>query len=307
MSTPFDLYQTVTDQIVAMLDAGVVPWRSPILGGGGGGTAGHPKNLASRRPYRGINVFLLAFTAFERGYDSPNWLTFNQARELGGTVRKGERSTMVVFFKPYETTDRKTGEAVTVPLLRYYRLFSVSQCDGILDPDAVPVPSVAPFRPVERAAAIVDAFEGKPRIEVGGTRAFYRPSTDTVTMPGSARFASAESHAAVLFHELSHAVGHPSRLNRETVASPQPFGSPDYGREELIAEMSAAFLCSVAGIRPATIDNQASYICGWLKQLRGDKRLVISAAGAAQRAADWVQNVRPTKGEPAFAVATAGD
>ena len=276
----------------------------PILGGG---TAGHPRNFTSGRPYRGINVFLLAFTAFERGFESHEWLTFRQAQEAGGTVRKGEKSTMVVFFKPYETTDRKTGDRVTVPLLRYYRLFALDQCDEITDPDAVPVPTEAPFQPVERAEAIVAAFEGKPRIEVVGTRAFYRPATDTVTMPGSARFASAESHAAVLFHELAHGVGHPSRLNREMVANPQPFGSPDYGREELIAEMSAAFLCSVAGIRPATIDNQASYLAGWVKQLRGDKRLVISAAGAAQRAADWIQNVRPgtsgTAGTPAMAEA----
>ena len=116
MSNAFDLYQTVTDKIVAMLDAGVVPWRSPILTAG---PAGRPRNLASGRPYRGVNVFLLAFAAFERGYASPSWVTFNQAREAGGCVRKGEKSSMVVFWKVYDTADRKTGEPTRVPVLRY--------------------------------------------------------------------------------------------------------------------------------------------------------------------------------------------
>lgn len=129
-----DLYQTVTDQIVTMLDQGVVPWRSPILGRG---SAGHPKNLESTRPYRGVNVFLLAFTAFAHGYGSSYWLTFNQARARGGSVKKGEKSSMVVFWKQYDTKDRETGEAKTVPVLRYYNVFNVEQCDGIEAPDAV--------------------------------------------------------------------------------------------------------------------------------------------------------------------------
>ena len=289
MSSSFDLYQTVTDRIVAMLDAGVVPWRSPILGGG---TAGHPKNLASGKPYRGINVFLLAFTAHERGYGSPNWLTFNQAREAGGCVRKGEKSSMVVFWKQHETTDRRTGEPATIPVFRYYNVFHVRQCDGVSDPDAVAF-TPTDFRPVDRADAIVAGFEGKPAIAVGGTRAFYRPATDTVTLPGSARFVTSEAYYSTLFHELAHSTGHPSRLHRDMVATPRPFGSADYGKEELVAEMAAAFLCSAAGIQPATIDNQAAYLAGWLRQIKGDKKLVVSAAGAAQRAADWIRNVRP--------------
>jgi antirestriction protein ArdC len=293
---PIDTYQTVTDQIIAMLDAGVVPWRSPILGSG---PAGQPRNVITGRHYRGINVFLLGFTAYARGYRSNGWLTFNQARAAGGTVRKGEKSSLVVFWKQFQTTDRKTGDPTTVPMLRTFHLFSVDQCDGITDPEVVPPEPTAELRPIERATAIVDAFEGKPTIEVGGTRAFYRPATDTVTMPGSARFATSESYFSVLYHELAHATGSRDRLNRENVAAPQPFGSADYGREELVAEMAAAFLCSAAGIAPATIDNHAAYIGGWLKTIRSDKRLVVSAAGAAQRAADWVRNVRPAVVVPA--------
>ncbi len=293
MSTPFDLYQTVTDKIVAMLDAGVVPWRSPILTAG---PAGRPKNLASGRPYRGVNVFLLAFAAFERGYASPNWVTFNQAREAGGCVRKGEKSSMVVFWKVYDTADRKTGEPTRVPVLRYYNVFNVGQCDGLADPEAAAAAPATDVQPVDAADAILAGFEGKPPIEVAGTRAFYRPATDTVTMPGSARFASTEAYYATLFHELAHSTGHPSRLHRETVADPQPFGTADYGKEELVAEMAAAFLCSAAGLGPATIDNQAAYLGGWLKQIRGDKRLVVTAAGAAQRAADWILGHRDQPG-----------
>jgi antirestriction protein ArdC len=231
-------------------------------------------------------------------------LTSTAARPAGATVRKGEKSSLVVFWKQFQTTDRKTGDPTTVPMLRYFNLFSVDQCDGvtdprITDPAAVPAEPTAELRPIERASAIVDAFEGKPTIEVGGTRAFYRPATDTVTMPGSARFAKSEDYFSVLYHEMAHATGHPSRLNRETIATPQPFGSADYGREELIAEMAASFLCAAAGIVPATIDNHAAYIGGWLKTIRSDKRLVVSAAGAAQRAADWVRNVRPAVVVPA--------
>ena len=149
---------------------------------------------------------------------------------------------------------------------------------------------------MERADAILAGSEGKPPIEVAGTRAFYRPATDTVTMPGSARFASTEAYYATLFHELAHSTGHPSRLRREMIATPQPFGTADYGREELVAEMAAAFLCSAAGLGPATIDNQAAYLGGWLKQIRGDKRLVVTAAGAAQRAADWILGQRGQPG-----------
>jgi antirestriction protein ArdC len=293
---PSDTYQTVTDQIIAMLDAGVVPWRSPILGSG---PAGHPRNVITGRRYRGINVFLLAFTAYTNGYASAGWLTFNQARAAGGTVRRGEKSSVVVFWKQFQTTDRKTGEATTVPMMRTFNLFSVDQCDGVSDPEVVPPPASVELRPIERASAIVDAFEGKPAIEVGGTRAFYRPATDTVTMPGSARFARSEDYFSVLYHEIAHSTGHPNRLNRETIATPQPFGSADYGREELVAEMAASFICAAAGIVPATIDNQAAYIGGWLRTIRSDKRLVISAAGAAQRAAEWVMNVRPSLATPA--------
>ncbi|HLL90663.1 MAG TPA: zincin-like metallopeptidase domain-containing protein [Tepidisphaeraceae bacterium] len=285
----FDLYQSVTDQIVAMLEAGVVPWRSPILGRS---KAGHPKNLNTGKQYRGVNVFLLAFTAYAKGYGSSYWLTFNQARERGGNVRKGEKSSMVVFWKQYETTDKETGEAVRVPVLRYYNVFNAEQVDGVETPDAVKYQPLN-FRPIEEAERIATGYEGGPVVtHDGGQQAFYRPSTDSVHLPDRTRFATAEEYYSTLFHELSHSTGHSTRLDRKIDSDSKPFGSADYGREELVAEMSAAFLCSHAGIQPAVISNQAAYLAGWLKQLRADKKLVIAAAGRAQRSADWIRGER---------------
>jgi antirestriction protein ArdC len=284
----FDLYQEVTNQIITMLDQGVVPWRSPILGRG---SAGHPRNLESTKPYRGVNVFLLAFTAFAKGYESSYWLTFNQAKGKGGTVRKGEKSSLVVFWKQYETTDKESGKPTTVPVLRYYNVFNVEQTEGIKAPDAVAF-TPTEFHPVEEADRMVNAYAYGPAIEHGGTQAYYRPITDSVRIPEPTRFASSEEYYSTLFHELAHSTGHSKRIDRKLDTDPKPFGSPDYGREELVAEMAAAFLCGHAGIRPAVIENQAAYVQGWLKTIKQDKKLVIAAAGAAQKAADWIRGER---------------
>jgi len=284
----FDIYQNVTDQIIAMLEKGVVPWRSPILGRQ---SAGMPKNLESGKEYRGVNVFLLAFTAWASGYESSYWLTFNQAKQKKGSVKKGEKSSFVIFWKQYETTDKETGEPTKVPVLRYYRVFNVAQCEGVAAPDAATF-TPTDFQPIDAAESIVKAYADAPVIEHGGTRAFYRPSTDVVRLPEPSRFTSCEEYYSTLFHELAHSTGHSKRLDRGIDSDPQPFGSPDYGKEELVAEMAAAFLSAHAGIKPVTIENQAAYLQGWLKQLRGDKKLVIAAAGAAQKASDWIRGER---------------
>jgi antirestriction protein ArdC len=287
-SMTFDLYTEVTNQIIAMLDKGVVPWRSPILGRN---SAGHPKNLESTKLYRGVNVFLLAFTAYVKGYGSSYWVTFNQAKAKGGTVKKGEKSSMVVFWKQLEKIDETTGETKQIPMLRYYNVFNVEQCEGIAAPDAVPFEPTA-YTPIETAEAIAAGYTDGPAIEFGGSQAFYRPGTDTVQMPEPSRFTSAEEFVSTQFHELCHSTGHSRRLDRGLDNNPKPFGSPDYGKEELIAEMGSAFLCGHSGIKPAVIDNQAAYIGGWLKQLKNDKKLVIAAAAAGQKAADWILGQR---------------
>lgn len=285
-----DVYQTVTDRIIELLDQGTVPWRHPIRGGSSGQM---PTNLESQKHYRGINVFLLAVTAWAEGYDSPYWLTFKQAAKKGGHVRKGEKSSLVIFWKQYATKDKDSGEAVTIPVLRHYRVFNAEQCEGIEAPGADdPEPDTEPFEPIEEAARIIREYRAGPAVVYGGSRAFYRPSTDTVHMAEVVRFVEPGSYYSTFFHELAHSTGHSSRLARGLDTETRPFGSPDYSKEELVAEMGAAFLAAAAGIGPATIEQSAAYIDGWRKRLSDDKKLGVQAAGAGQRAADWILGAR---------------
>jgi antirestriction protein ArdC len=286
-----DLYQRITDQVIEMLDQGVVPWRSPILGRTG---SRQPRNLNTGKQYRGINVFLLAFTAYAKGYESAYWLTFKQARDRGGNVKKGEKASMVVFWKQYEVTDKETGEIKTVPILKFYNVFSVDQCENVPAPDA-PKFTPTPFNPIEAAEGIVKGYKDGPVIEHTGSQAYYKPSIDTVRIPEPTRFEKNEDYYSTILHELSHSTGVKKRLNRGLDTDPRPFGSPDYGKEELVAEMSAAFLCGHAGIHPAVIQNSAAYISGWLGLIKKDKKLVILAAGAAQKSADWILGTRAEK------------
>lgn len=292
----FDIYQTVTDKILTALESGVVPWKSAILGSG---AANYPTNFANKKRYRGVNVFLLAMTAFAEGYESSYWLSYKQAAERGGQVRKGEKSTMVVFWTRFDAKDKKTGEDKKIPLMRYYNVFNLSQIDGIEAPDVIK--NTKEFSPIEECEKIVAGYADGPKIQLdGGSKASYRPTTDSVHMPKNNRFESPERRYCTLFHELGHSTGHSSRLDRKFDTA---FGSELYGKEELIAEMTAAFLCATAGISPATIENSASYIAGWTKGIKGDKKLVVAAAGAAQRAMDRILGT--TFAEPQQAIVEA--
>ena len=284
-------YEIVTERIINLLEQGTIPWRRPWR------AVGAPRNLVSKKPYRGVNFFLLSATK----YVSPFWLTLKQANELGGSVRKGEQSQIVVFWRVDETSNSVT--ELDPPklqadeknrrrfVLRYYRLWNVEQCDlpqGVLDQ----LPNIQTYQhdPIEAAERIIANMPNPPEIEFAGTKAFYSPTADRITLPPRELFSSAEELYATLNHEGSHAAGHPKRLNRKSVAEAAPFGSPTYVFEELIAEMSAAYLCAEAGISPAVIVNEAAYIQGWLMKLRSDKRMVVTAAAQAQRAADYILN-----------------
>jgi antirestriction protein ArdC len=273
------VYDLVTARILQQLEKGTAPWRKPW-----GGAMRTPRNLTTLKPYRGINVFLLAC----QGYDAPFWLTYRQAQELGGHVRQGEKGSPVVFWKEWETTDKESGEPTKIPILRQYSVFHVSQCEGIghLVPPVKTMDN--PNQPLERCESVVGAMPSAPTIRHDFDSAFYRPPQDMVGMPPRPRFDSSESYYATLFHELTHSTGHPSRLNRPGIADPARFGSQPYGREELIAEMGAAFLCAHTGIETATLDNSASYIDGWIRAIRQDRTLVVTAAAQAQKAADWI-------------------
>jgi antirestriction protein ArdC len=266
---------------------GVIPWRKPWT------SAGVPRNLVSKKPYRDVNVFLLSASKNV----SPFWLTFRQANELGGHVRKGEESTVVVFWK-VEDSDTKAQELDTEEskektprrfLLRYYRVFNLEQCElpqSVLDK----LPKIERYEhdPIEAAERIIAGMPNAPEIQHGGSKAFYSSLTDRITLPPRELFISAEEFYGTAIHECCHASGAVKRLNRPSITEAAPFGSPVYSQEELIAEMGAAFLCAEAGISPAVIDNQAAYVAGWLAKLRGDRKLLVHAAAQAQRAADFI-------------------
>jgi antirestriction protein ArdC len=281
-----DVYTLVTEKITAALEAGTVPWQRPWTVPGS-----MPRNLVSKRPYRGMNRILLALG---EPYASPWWLTFRQAKALGGHVRAGEKAALVTFWKrpePHTPSEDRDEDATErdrrAPLLRHYHVFNVAQCEGIAVPPLEDIVPTAHER-LDWCEQLLSGMQHPPEIRDGYDRAFYSPTVDLVGMPRLALFRSAEDYYATLFHELTHATGHPSRLDRELLGTPAPFGSPDYSREELVAELGAAFLCGHAGIFPRVAENQAAYLAGWIKVLKGDKRLLPIAASQAQRAADFI-------------------
>ena len=272
-------YDHITDAIIALLADGVVPWRRPWICQG-------PRNLVSGRPYRGINVLLLV----AQGYPSPWWLTYRQALTLGGTVRAGEHGTQVVFWRPIDAHAHQDDPAAPrrTMVVRTYTVFHISQCD--LPPERMP--TLDPTGDgIPRCEEIVRQLNTPPRIITGSDTACYLPATDTVYVPQMSAFDTLEQYYATLFHELGHATGHPTRLNRTGLVTPAPFGSTDYSHEELVAEMTSAFVCGSAGIAPAVLETSAEYIAGWLAAVRADRRLLIHAAGQAQRAADYLLGI----------------
>jgi len=279
--SPSATYQLVTDRILEALRRGVVPWRKPWKG-----REQLPCNAVTKRPYHGINLLLLSLSTFA----DHRWLTMRQANEAGGQIKRGEKSTLVVFWKQFEidSEQEETGSRKrTIPLLRYFLLFNVEQCVGLSVPPLETSARSADSR-IASAERIVHAMPLPPRIVEGGAVASYQPGPDLVRMPRLSDFESAETYYATLFHELTHATGHASRLDRAGVTGTIEFGSCDYSREELIAELGSAFLCAESGIDNSTIGNAASYINGWLGALSHDPKAVVIAAGQAQKAADFV-------------------
>jgi len=269
------LYERITDRIVTLLEQGTVPWHKPWKV-----NTGLPRNLISKKPYRGINVFLL----MAMSYESPHWLTFRQAIQLGGNVKKGEKSCPVVFWKHMEIEDKTSGEPHKIPLLRLYHVFNVAQCEGLTGTGAAEETAMPATKPAE----IVAHMPQPPVIKHGMAKAFYSPSEDCVGMPEPNRFNTEDSYHATLFHELVHSTGSEKRLKRASIAERNGFGSDPYCKEELVAELGSAFLCGYADIADRMIDNSAAYLTGWLKQLQNDRTLIVYAAAQAQKAADYI-------------------
>ncbi|MDA8140776.1 MAG: zincin-like metallopeptidase domain-containing protein [Desulfobacteraceae bacterium] len=293
------VYSIVTEKIVAMLQKGVVPWQRPWTNGG------PAKNLVSKKEYRGINRFLLGASP----YASPYFLSYKQIQDLKGKLKDGEGKNyfIVVFWRWLEAKGKKddlfSGKEIAadkaakspqkggIPLLRYYRVYNVEQTEGINYPGAVK----REFEPIEAAESLVKAMPLLPPIVHGGNKACYWPSKDTVSMPDPGFFLTSEKYYGTLFHELIHSTGHPSRLARKGVVETQFFASHEYSKEELVAEMGAAFLCGHCGFTEAITENSAAYIQSWLKELENDEKFVVQAAAAAEKAVDFIKGTDYSK------------
>lgn len=280
------LYDEVTARIVAQLEAGCFPWVQP-WDAGKAISPGLPRNAVTQRAYSGVNILILWGAVMEFGWPSQGWLTFRQAREAGGCVRKGEHGVTVVYadrFTPKgeaERAERDGEEARAVPFLKRFTLFNIAQCEGLppgLGDDPVPLPE----REVVPVAEAVIAASGVA-FRIGGDKAFYAPGADFVQVPPQPAFFEQINYYRTCLHELTHATGHAKRLGRDLTNA---FGSKDYAREELIAEMGSAFLCAALGIVPTV--RHADYLAAWLAVLREDNRAIFRAASAASRAAEWL-------------------
>jgi len=292
------IYETVTQRILTQLEAGVVPWRKTW-------TTGLPKSLSTGQEYRGINILILGLTGFTSRY----WLTYREAQRQGGHVRKGERATPVVYWKwrtPEELARRaeQTGNPDVAPCVPFVSaVFNLDQVEDVARPD-----DDLAIRPGDRlriADQMLDVMPDQPEIVHTLTaQPCYSPSRDRVTLPHLSQFEGADEYYATLFHELTHASGHPRRLNRFAEAEGDQIEK--YSFEELVAEFGAAFLCGFAGIaNPGTAALQAGYIEGWARVFRRDSKILLRAASAAQRAADYIRGKMPLADTAAATLAIA--
>ena len=288
-----DVYSRITDKIVADLEQGVRPWFKPWNAEHAAGKITRPLRH-NGIPYKGINVIMLWSASVAKGYACPLWLTFKQALELGGNVKKGETGELVVYANSITKTetDAKGEESEReIPFLKGYTVFNAEQCENLpahYTAKAEP-PALTPLQRIEAADRFFAATGAD--IRHGGTRAFYAEGPDYVQMPPFETFRDAESHAATLAHELTHWTKHDKRLARDM--GRVKWGDEGYAREELVAELGSAFLCADLGITPEVREDHAAYIASWLKVLKDDKRLIFSAASQAQRAADYLHSLQP--------------
>ena len=274
-------HEAIANKIIEMLDAGTIPWRKPW----NGTSAGMPTNGKSKKEYRGINVFMLHAC----GYSSPYWFSFNQAKEMGANVRKGEHGCPVIFWKLFphvETNEAGELKEKKVPMLRYYTAFNAEQLENLPERFQPQPMDLVKHDPIEAAQKIIINMPKAPAIKTG-TAAHYQPFIDLVTLPPFGAFHTPHDYYSTAFHELAHSTMHETRLNRKDKAL-AAFGSETYGKEELLAEFAASFLCGASGIDVATIENSAAYIASWKKTIKAAPEIVIYAAAQAQKAADWI-------------------
>lgn len=276
-----NIYEQITDKIIGVIEAGEA--KGSISWAGQGATAGMPRNLKTGKEYNGVNVLLLWAEAQEKGYTSPFWLTYKQAVELGGNVKRGEKLTVGIFWgskEVIEENDNGDEEARKIGFAKAFYVFNLDQCEGIARPDTISAGN--DWKPLEAAETLIR--NAGARVIEGGIRAYYSLTSDEIHMPDRERFASAENFYAVNLHELTHWTGHTSRCARDLK---NRFGDEAYAMEELVAELGAAFLSAETGIQ-GQLEGHASYIKSWLKVLKNDSRAIVTAASKAGQAARFL-------------------
>lgn len=293
-----DVYTRVTDRIIADLEKGVRSWMKPWNAGHTAGKITRPLRH-NGTPYQGINILMLWGEALDKGYSAPIWMTYNQAQELGAHVRKGQQGSLVVYANKITRTETSEGgEEVEkqIPFMKGYSVFNVEQIEGLpahyYGKPENPLPLAERLDHAERFIASTGAIIGH-----GGDKAYYAPARDIVQMPPFEAFKDRESYYATILHELTHWTSHKSRLDRSFNA--KRFGDNGYAREELVAELGAAFLSADLGITPEVREDHAAYLAHWLNALKEDSRAIFSAAAHAQRAADFLQALQEEKAEAA--------
>ncbi|MDE1152821.1 MAG: zincin-like metallopeptidase domain-containing protein [Micavibrio sp.] len=295
-----DVYNRVTDRIIGDLEKGVRSWMKPWNAGHTAGKITRPLRH-NGTPYQGINILMLWGEALDKGYSSPIWMTYNQAQELGAHVRKGQQGALVVYANKITRTETgEGGEEIEkqIPFMKGYSVFNVEQIEGLpahyYGKPENPLPLAERLDDTERFIANTGAVIGH-----GGDKAYYAPARDIVQMPPFEAFKDKESYYATILHELTHWTSHKTRLDRSFNA--KRFGDNGYAREELVAELGAAFLSADLGITPEIREDHAAYLAHWLKALKEDSRAIFSAAAHAQRAADFLQSLQRVKEETAAA------
>lgn len=286
-----DIYQDITNKIVAQLENGIRPWLKPWNAEHAAGRITRPLRH-NGVPYHGINILMLWDSAEQQGFVSPYWLTFKQAQALGGSVKKGEKGSPVVYASTFEKTDPDSSDEDSkqiIPFLKRYTVFAADQCEGL--PERYYRMKQSLNKGIERLA-VADAFFRATQADIreGGSKAYYAISSDHIQMPKLECFRDAESHAATLSHELCHWTRHPIRLDRRV--GRKRWGDEGYAMEELVAELGSAFLCADLSITPEVVPDHAAYLASWLKVLKDDKRAIFSAASMASKAVDYLHSLQ---------------
>ena len=289
-----DVYERVTEKIVADLEAGVRPWLKPWNAEHAAGRITRPLRH-NGVPYSGVNILMLWMEAMEQGHSAPIWMTFRQAKELGAHVRKGERGSTVVYASTFKKTeeDADSGEEVErdIPFMKGYTVFNVEQIEG-LPAHYYALAEEPPLDPIERIGRLEAFFAHTgAQLHHGGNRAYYTVTHDRIQMPPFETFQEPESYYATLAHETTHWTRHPKRLDRDF--GRKRWGDAGYAMEELVAEIGSAFLSADLQITPEVREDHAAYIENWLEVLKGDKRAIFSAAAHAQRATDYLLDLQP--------------